>query len=261
MEYQNILFEKEDNIAIITFNRPKALNALSPDLMNELGDCLDKIAADEEIRAVIVTGAGDKAFVAGADIKVMNEFGPLQAKNFAATGLLAARKMERLAVPIIAAVNGFALGGGSEIAMTCDFIYASENAKFGQPEINLGIIPGYGGTQRLPRLVGKGMAKELCLTGEIISAQQAKEIGMVNKIFPQDQLMEEAKKTAKLIASKGRVAIRAIKQVIDRGYDVDMDNALAMETDAFALCFCSEDQKEGMTAFIEKRKAEFKGKL
>ena len=261
MAYENIIFEKEDNIAIIYFNRPKALNALNPDLMNEFSECLDVIADDRDIRAIILTGAGEKAFVAGADIKVMNQYGPLEAKNFSAMGQNVILKIESLPIPVIAAVNGFALGGGNELAMACDFIYAAETAKFGQPEISLGIIPGYGGTQRLTRLVGKGLAKELCLTGEMISAQRAMEIGLVNKVFPLDQLMDEARKTAKLMGSKGRVSIRGIKQVIDRGFDVDLRHALDMEADAFAMCFCSEDQKEGMTAFIEKKKPDFKGKL
>ncbi len=162
---------------------------------------------------------------------------------------------------MIACVNGFALGGGTEIAMACDFIYASENAKFGQPEINLGIIPGFGGTQRLSRLAGKAMAKELCMTGVIISAQEAKEIGLVNKVFPHDKLWEETMKTANLIASKGKVSLRAVKQCIDRGYDVDLRSGCFMETDAFAVCMTSPDGKEGLSAFLEKRKPNFKGEL
>ncbi len=260
MNYENILFERDENIAIITFNRPKALNALSPDVMREVEDALKIVEADEEIGALILTGAGDKAFVAGADIKVMSAFTPLEARNFSRESHRIIRRMERLPIPVIAAVNGFALGGGNEIAMTCDFIYASEKAKFGQPEINLGIIPGMGGTQRLTRLVGRGLAKELCLTGETISAQRAMEIGIVNKVFPVDQLMAEAKKTAKLMASKGKVAVRCIKEVIDRGLDVDLENALAAEVDAFCVSFCSEDAKEGLNAFVEKRPPVFKGK-
>jgi enoyl-CoA hydratase len=261
MAYENIIFEKEDNIGIIYFNRPKALNALNPDLMMEFGDCLEKVQQDEDVRALILTGAGDKAFVAGADIKVMSTYGPLECRQFGFMGQKVIHMLEEMALPVIAAVNGFALGGGNEIAMACDFIYAADTAKFGQPEINLGIVPGYGGTQRLPRLVGKGHAKELCLTGEVISAERAAEIGLVNKIFPAASLMDEAKKTAKVMASKGRVALNAAKQVINRGFDVDLQNALAMEVDAFTVCFCSEDQKEGMNAFIEKRKPVFKGKL
>jgi enoyl-CoA hydratase len=261
MDYQNIIFEKEVDIAVVTFNRPKALNALNMEVLAEISDCLDRIAADEEIRAVILTGAGDKAFVAGADIKFMSTLSPLEAKKFATQGQEILFKLEGLPIPVIACVNGFALGGGNEIAMACDFIYASDKAQFGQPEINLGVIPGFGGTQRLSRLVGKGLAKELCLTGEMISAKRALEIGLVNKVFPPESLLEEAKKTARVMAQKGRVSIRAAKKVIDSGYDVDLRNALAMEADAFGLCFASEDQKEGMAAFIEKRKPVFKGKL
>jgi len=261
MSYNTILFEKDGNIAIITFNRPKALNALSPEVMDELARCLDQVAEDEDIKVLILTGAGDKAFIAGADIKSMSVFSPLDAKKFATAGKKVQIKMEALPIPIIACVNGFALGGGNEIAMTCDFVYAAETAKFGQPEINLGIIPGFGGTQRLPRLVGKSLAKELCLTGEMISAQKAMEVGIVNKVFPPETLMEETKKTAAVIAAKGRASVRAAKQVIDAGYNIDLMKALDMEIDAFALCFASEDQKEGMTAFIEKRKPNYKGKL
>jgi enoyl-CoA hydratase len=186
---------------------------------------------------------------------------PLEAKRFSAAGQEVLFAMEALEIPIIAAVNGFALGGGTEIAMACDFIYASEKAKFGQPEINLGIIPGFGGTQRLPRLIGKGWAKEICLTGEMISVQQAKEIGLVNKVFPPEQLMAEVIKTAKLMASKGRAALRAVKQAMNRGFDVDLRNGCAMEVDAFAIAFTSPDAKEGLTAFLEKRKPEFKGEI
>jgi enoyl-CoA hydratase len=261
MDYQNIIFEKEMDIAVVTFNRPKALNALNMEVLAEISDCLDRIAGDEDIRALILTGAGDKAFVAGADIKFMSTLSPLDAKKFAAQGQEVLFKLESLPVPVIASVNGFALGGGNEIAMACDFIYASEKAQFGQPEINLGVIPGFGGTQRLSRLVGKGLAKELCLTGEMINAKRALEIGLVNKVFPTETLLEETKRTAKVIAQKGRVSIRGAKKVIDSGYDVDLRNALAMEADAFGLCFASEDQKEGMAAFIEKRKPVFKGKL
>jgi enoyl-CoA hydratase len=169
--------------------------------------------------------------------------------------------MEALPIPVIACVNGFALGGGTEIAMACDFIYASEDAKFGQPEINLGIIPGAGGTQRLPRLVGKGMAKELCMTGAIISAQEAKEIGLVNKVFSADKLWEETLKTAKIMASKGRFSLMAAKRCIDRGFNLELRAACGLETDQFALCMASPDGREGMSAFLEKRKPEFKGGL
>ena len=170
-------------------------------------------------------------------------------------------QLEALSMPVIACVNGFALGGGSELAMACDFVYASETAKFGQPEINLGIIPGFGGTQRLSRLVGKAMAKELCMSGVMIDAREAQKIGLVNKVFPPDRLWEETLKTAKLLASKGKVSMRAVKRCIDRGFDLDMNSGCFMESDAFGMCMASPDGKEGMTAFLEKRKPEFKGEL
>jgi len=261
MDFKNILLEIQGNVAVISINRPKALNALNPEVMEELRECLKQISTDKEVRAAILTGTGDKAFVAGADIGSMAKQTPLEAKRFAAAGQEVLFAMEAMEIPIIAAVNGFALGGGTEIAMACDFIYASEKAKFGQPEINLGIIPGFGGTQRLARLVGKGWARELCLTGVIISAQEAQEIGLVNKVFPPETLMEETRKTANLIASKGRAAVRAVKQAVNRGFDVDLRNGCAMEVDAFAIAFTSPDAKEGLTAFLEKRKPDFKGEI
>ncbi|OQX65871.1 MAG: enoyl-CoA hydratase [Desulfococcus sp. 4484_242] len=261
MAYENILYETEDNVAVIRFNRPKALNAINPDVLVEVGQALDQIEADPNLKVLVLTGAGEKAFVAGADIAHMANFTPLEGRHFSLQGQALLFRLEALPLPVIACVNGFALGGGVELAMACDFIYASENAKFGQPEINLGIIPGFGGTQRLPRLVGKAMAKELCMTGAIIGAAEAKEIGIVNKVFPADKLWEETMKTARLIASKGRVSLRAVKNSIDRGYDVDLHLGNAIEADAFALCMASPDGKEGLTAFLEKRKPEFKGGL
>ncbi|MBI4776805.1 MAG: enoyl-CoA hydratase/isomerase family protein [Deltaproteobacteria bacterium] len=261
MSYETLLFEKDENIAIITFNRPDVLNAINQQVVSELDQALDAVAADPEIKALVLTGAGGKAFVAGADIKSMVSLTPVEAKRFAAAGQDVLFKLQFLHTPTIAAVNGFALGGGLEIAMSCDFIYASDRSKFGQPEINLGVIPGWGGTQRLTRLVGKPMAKELCLTGAVIKADEAKAIGLINKVFPADGLMTEVIKTAKLMASKGRVALRAIKHSIDRGFDMDVRNAMAYEVESFATCFSSEDQKEGMSAFLEKRPAVFKGTL
>jgi len=261
MAYENIIFETEGNVAIIRFNRPKALNAINPDVLAEVGQALDTIEADANVKVLVLTGAGDKAFVAGADIAHMATFSALQGRHFSLQGQALLFRLEALPIPVIACVNGFALGGGVELAMACDFIYASENAKFGQPEINLGIIPGFGGTQRLPRLVGKAMAKELCMTGAIIGAAEAKEIGIVNKVFSADALWEETMKIARLIATKGRVSLRAAKNSIDRGYDVDLHLGNAIEADAFALCMASPDGKEGLTAFLEKRKPEFKGGL
>jgi enoyl-CoA hydratase len=261
MAYQNILFNGEGNVAVIKFNRPKALNAINPDVLAEVSDALDKIEGDPSVKVLILTGEGEKAFVAGADIAHMVNLSPLQFRQFSRDGQELLFRLEKLPIPVIACVNGFALGGGTEIALACDFIYASENAKFGQPEINLGIIPGFGGTQRLPRLVGKGMAKELCMTGAMISAQEAKEIGLVNKVFPPDKLWEETMKTANTLASKGKISLKAVKDCIERGYDVDLRDGCYMESDAFGLCMISPDGKEGMSAFLEKRKPDFKGGL
>ena len=261
MAYENIIFETEGNVAIIKFNRPKALNAINIDVLKEMQKALDEVEGNQTIRVLILTGEGDKAFVAGADISLMVNFDPLQLRNFSQELHKLGFRMEGLSIPVIACVNGFALGGGTEIAIASDFIYASENAKFGQPEINLGIIPGFGGTQRLPRLIGKGMAKELCMTGSLISAQEAQEIGLVNKVFPADKLWEETMKTAKILASKGKFSLMAVKRCIDRGYNLDLRSACAMETDQFGLCMASSDGKEGMSAFLEKRKPEFKGEL
>ncbi len=261
MNYETIIFEVQDGIGVLKFNRPKALNAINEQVLQELNDAIDKVEKDSSIRVLILTGEGDKAFVAGADISHMVNLTPLQLRGFSRKGQETLFRLERLPIPVIACVNGYALGGGTEIAMACDFIYASENAKFGQPEINLGIIPGFGGTQRLSRLVGKAMAKELCMTGKMIDAKEAKEIGLVNQVFPPDKLWEETMKTARVLASKGKVSLKAVKDCIERGFDVDLRDGCYMESDAFALCMTSPDGKEGMTAFLEKRKPEFKGEL
>jgi enoyl-CoA hydratase len=261
MTYETIIFERQADIAVIRFNRPKVLNAINPTVVKELGHALDEIKADIAVKVLVLTGEGDKAFVAGADIATMKDYTPLQGKYFSAQGHELLFQLESLAIPVIACVNGFALGGGTEIAMACDFIYAADSAKFGQPEINLGIMPGFGGTQRLSRLVGKSMAKELCMTGAMISAQKAKDIGLVNKVFPKESLWEETMKTAKILASKGKVSIRAVKESIERGYDQDLRTGCYMESEAFGMCMASEDAKEGMGAFLEKRKAVFKGEL
>jgi len=261
MSYETIISEMEENIAIIRFNRPKVLNAINPAVVEEMKDALEKIAANKSIKVLILTGEGDKAFVAGADIATMRDFTPLEGRAFSRQGQDVLFQLEALTIPVIACVNGFALGGGIEIAMACDFIYAADSAKFGQPEITLGIIPGFGGTQRLSRLVGKSMAKELCMTGAMINAQVAREIGLVNKVFPREALWEETMKVAKLLASKGRVSIRAVKHTINRGCDQQLRTGCYMESDAFGICMASEDAREGMGAFLEKRKAEFKGGL
>jgi enoyl-CoA hydratase len=261
MDYENILFNVEGNVAVLKFNRPKALNAINPDVFTDVNDALDKVESDPNIKVLVLTGEGDRAFVAGADIKHMLDLSPLQAKKFSRDGQDLFFRIEELHIPVIACVNGFALGGGCEIAMACDFIYASEKAKFGQPEITLGVIPGFGGTQRLARLIGNNMAKELCMTGGMIKAEEAKNLGLVNKVFPHESLWEETMKTATQIASKGKAALKAIKDCIDRGANVDLTNGCYMESDAFGLIFASPDQKEGMTAFLEKREARFEGDL
>ena len=261
MAYENIVYEVKNGIATITFNRPKALNALNSALLSEFSQALDDIAADESIRVLILTGAGDKSFVAGADISELATFNSLKAKAFAAKGHEIIDKLQQLPIAVIAAVNGFALGGGTEISIACDFIYASENAKFGQPEINLGLIPGFGGTQRLPRLIGTHMAKELIYTGNMISAAEGKQIGLVNKVVAPGSLLEEVMTVARAIAGKGKASLRAAKQAVNNGMNADLATGLSIEIDAFALSFSSPDAKEGTTAFLEKRKAEFSGKL
>jgi len=261
MAYENIIYEVKDGIATIKFNRPKALNALNGALLAELSAALDIVAGDEEIRVLILTGAGEKAFVAGADISELATFDSLKAKAFARKGHDIINKLQQLPIAVIAAVNGFALGGGTEISIACDFIYASENAKFGQPEINLGVIPGFGGTQRLPRLIGTNMAKELIFTGKMISAAEARQLGLANKVVAPEDLMDEVLKTAAVIASKGKVSLREAKQAVNKGMDVDLANGCGIEIDAFCLCYASPDAKEGTSAFLEKRQAEFKGGL
>lgn len=261
MAYQNIIFDVKQGVATITFNRPKALNALSRQLLDELGAALDEIEADEAIRVLILTGAGEKAFVAGADISELATFNALQAKLFARQGQLIIGRLQELSIPVIAAVNGFALGGGSEMALACDFIYASENAMFGLPEISLGLIPGFGGTQRLPRLIGVNRAKEMIFTGKMIPAAEAAQIGLVNKVVPQVSLMEQSVNTANVIAAKGKVSLRAAKQAINSGMNVDLLSGCRIEADAFAVCMVSDDAKEGTSAFIEKRAPQFKGTL
>ena len=261
MEYTNIKFQIEEHIATITFNRPEVLNALNEASLKEFSHAVDKVTGDEDIRVLILTGAGDKSFVAGADIKEFLKFNALKAKVFSEMGHCIVNKLQDLPIPVIGAVNGFALGGGCEVAIACDFIYASENAMFGLPEINLGIIPGFGGTQRLPRLVGKNRAKEMIFTGKMIPAADAQAMGLVNKVCAQDQLMNEVLKVAKIMVSKGKVSLRAAKQTINTGMDVDLKTGCRIEIDAFAICLASPDAKEGTLAFLEKRAADFKGGL
>jgi enoyl-CoA hydratase len=262
MSYETIKYQIESKgICIIKFNRPKVLNAINVDMLSELEDALKKVANDQNIRVLVITGEGEKAFVAGADIGFMENFTPLDGKKFALNGQRIFSLLESLPIPVIACVNGFALGGGIELAMACDFIYASDNAKFGQPETNLGLIPGFGGTQRLPRLIGRSRALELCLTGRIINAEQALEIGLVNKVFLPDQLWPETIKVAELMATKGRVATRAIKNIIRKGIECDLEAGFMFESDGLAMCFSGNDAKEGIKAFLEKRKPDFKDNI
>lgn len=259
MEFKTLLFEKKDKIGLITINRPQVLNALNSEVLEELDSLLDQISGDESIYVVILTGAGEKSFVAGADIAQMRSFTPQQARYFAKLGQKVLSKIERIPQPVIAAVNGFALGGGCELAMACDFRIASTKAKFGQPEVGLGVTAGFGGTQRLPRLVGKGMAAELLYTGDMIDAQEAFRIGLVNRVVEPEQLITKAIEIAERIASKGKLAVFYSKAALNEGLNMDLERALAYEAEMFALCFTTSDQKEGMDAFLNKRKPEFKG--
>ena len=253
-------YRVEDGLGIIEINNPPA-NVYTLESLKLLDEAIVKARFDSSVYVIVLMGSGDKFFSAGADIRMLAEETIEFKNNFALFGHETLLRMENTPKLVIAGINGHCVGGGLEIAMACDFIYASENAKFGQPEINLGIIPGFGGTQRLPRLVGKAMAKELCLTGVMISAREAKEIGLVNKVFPPDKLWDETMKTAKNMASKGRVSLKAVKDCIERGCDVDLRDGCYMEADVFGLCTASPDAREGMTAFMEKRKPEFKGEL
>ncbi len=261
MSFENIILEVNAPLATILFNRPKALNALNNALFDELDIALDQVRENTEIKVLILTGNHEKSFVAGADIAELVTMNPLEGKYFSRKGQKVFSKIEALPIPVIAAVNGFALGGGLEAAMGCDFIYASEKALFGLPEINLGLIPGFGGTQRLARLVGPNKAKEMVFTGKNISAQEALKLGIVNKICSPDTLMEEVLKTANLIASKGKVALRSAKEVIQNGLNTDLETGNRIENDVFGLTMSSPDAKEGTSAFLEKRKPEFKADL
>jgi enoyl-CoA hydratase len=259
MSYVNIIVEKKESIGIIKINRPNNLNALNKDTIFELTKAVEELEKDKNIKVAIITGEG-KAFIAGADIKQMKEMGPSEAKKFAEMGHKLLMNIENSRLPFIAAVNDYALGGGCEVMMACDICIAATSAKIGQPEINLGIHPGFGGTQRLPRLVGRMKAKELLLTGENIDANEAHRIGLVNMVVPDDKIMEEAEKIANKIASKSTVQTAFIKSLVNKGMEVDLKKACELEISYFSKSFQTEDQKEGMTAFLEKRKPSFKGK-
>lgn len=255
-----VTLEHRGPVGLITMNRPEALNALNDQVLRELDAVLDQVEADDSILVAVITGAG-RSFVAGADIGQMSTLTAAEAKAFGVLGNRVFLKLENLTKPTIAAVNGFALGGGCELSMACDIRVASEKAKFGQPEVGLGIIPGFGGTQRMARIIGTGPAMELIYTADTIDAQRALEIGMVNHVVPADQLMDEAMKLAQKICTNAQKAIRASKLAIRRGIDCDISTAVSYEALAFATCFGTEDQKEGMQAFLEKRKEKhFKNK-
>ncbi len=260
MDFENLLWRVEDGVAVVTVNRPKALNALDPRTVEELARAFEAVASDAAIRALVVTGAGDKAFVAGADIARMSTMTVPEAQRFAEAGHRTIALLEALPVPTIAAVNGFALGGGCELAMGCDLVYASEKARFGQPEVNLGIIPGFGGTQRLQRRVGLMRAKELVFTGDMVDAAKAKAIGLALDVLAPEQLVPHAITQARKIASRGPVAVAAAKRVMEQGAGVDLGTGCALEMQAVALLFGTDDAREGMRAFLEKRAAAFQGR-
>lgn len=251
MEY--ILYEQKGQYAILTINREKALNALNSQVLEELDAALDAVNL-EEVRCLILTGAGQKSFVAGADIGEMSTLTKAEGEAFGKKGNDVFRRLETFPIPVIAAINGFALGGGCEISMSCDIRICSDNAVFGQPEVGLGITPGFSGTQRLPRRVGVAKAKELIFSGKVIDAAEAKAIGLVNEVYPLEQLMDAAVAMAKSFAVNAPIAVKYSKACIDRGMQMDIDDGIALENELFAMCFATEDQKEGMSAFLEKRK-------
>lgn len=258
MDYQKLIVERQGRLGVVRINHPEALNALDTLVLRELGQAFDAFAADAGIDVVVLTGEG-RAFVAGADIAEMSAMTAAEGKAFGRLGADVFRKIELLPQPVIAAVNGFALGGGCELAMACDIRIASAKAKFGQPEVGLGITPGFSGTQRLPRLVGLGKAKELIYTAAVIPADEALRIGLVNKVVAPEALMDEALALAATIASKARLAVRYAKEAINRGIETDIETGIAVEASLFGLCFATADQKEGMAAFLQKRKPDFTG--
>jgi enoyl-CoA hydratase len=261
MNFKNILLEQlEAGIYLLTVNRPKALNALNAATLDEIASAVSIVAADDKARVLLVTGAGEKAFVAGADIAEMQDATIEQGRAFSEKGMYVMHALEALPVPVIALVNGFALGGGCELALACDWILASDGAAFGQPEVNLGIPPGFGGTQRLPRRIGPARALELLATARQVKAQEAAAIGLVNHVYPASELRAKGLELARLIATKGPVAVRLVKEAVRRGGNLDLFTACALETDLFAQAFGTQDRKEGMSAFLEKRPARFTGK-
>jgi enoyl-CoA hydratase len=253
-----VLVKIAEGIATVTINRPDSLNTLTRETLEALSGAVHELAENDAARVLVVTGNGSKAFSAGADIAMMANMGPISARELAARAHRIYRTIELCEKPVIAAVNGYALGGGCELAMSCDFRIASSNAKFGQPEINIGVIPGFGGTQRLSRLVGKGKALEMMLTGDLIDAQEALRIGLVNRVVTQEELAGEVRLLAGRIAAKGRYAVKLCKEAVNNGLEMGIEQGCALETELFGLCFATQDQKEGMDAFLEKRKAVFR---
>lgn len=259
MAYENLLYEKKNGIATITLNRPKVLNALNRQTIEELHRALVEARDDAEVRVLILTGAGEKAFVAGADINELAQQTPVNGKEFSLYGQSVFHLLETIGKPSICAINGFALGGGCELALSCSIRIASKNAKLGQPEVKLGIIPGYGGSQRLARLCGKGMAHELCLTGEMIAAEEAQRIGLVNHVFEAAELVGAAEAMAEKIIEKAPLAVKYCMEAIERGVEMPQEEGLFLEATLFGLCCATEDMREGTKAFLEKRAAQFKG--
>jgi enoyl-CoA hydratase len=260
MPYRNLIFEKQDHIGTVTFNRPRVLNALNRETMDELDALLTEARNDADLRVLILTGAGDKAFIAGADINELAQQTPTKGRETSLHGQAVLHKLETLGKPSIAAINGFALGGGCELALACSIRLASRTAKLGQPEVKLGIIPGYGGTQRLARLCGKGVALELCLSGEMILAEEAQRIGLVNHVYEPGELLAAAQSLAAKIAANGPVAVQLTMEAIERGPDMPQEQALFLEAALFGVSCATEDMREGTRAFLEKRAAQFQGK-
>ncbi len=260
MAEENILLEVEHGIATVTINRPKKLNALNAETITQLFQIFKKLKSDTEVKVIIITGSGEKAFVAGADIEEIRDHDDISGRIFALRGQRVFRFIEKMDKPVIAAINGFALGGGCELAMACHLRIASENAKFGQPEINLGLIPGYGGTQRLPRIIGSARALYLLLTGEMVDAQKALELGLVNEVVPQENLLKRAREIAETLAAKAPIAREYILKAVTEGIEMNLDAGLNLEAELFGNICGTEDMKEGTTAFLEKRAPKFKGK-
>lgn len=260
MTFDNLLLARDGAVAVVTLNRPKVLNALNNQTLTELASCLAALKADDTVRAIILTGAGEKSFVAGADINELAALSPVEGQGHARRGQLIFDAVEQMGKPVIAAINGFALGGGCELAMACTMRIAADTARFGQPEINLGLLPGYAGSQRLPRLVGKSIAMEILLTGDMVSAARAYEIGLVNRVVPAAELMAEATKLAQALAAKAPIAVRFIIEAVNQGLESPFAVGEYLETTLFGTIASSADMREGTTAFLEKRKAVWQGK-